>query len=255
MAEDVKLPLGRFWEVKVGLLESRRTCYDAPMPGAFIVRGDDGEDYGPVSLEELGQWVRENRAGLGTTVRTDEPGSLWQPWQYYPELVALLAESRATASSLTGFALAPMGRRSLAFVGDLFLIFLLLSPICLVVYLICLPEVFVRMAVSYNQGQLVAAPQVPPVYEAIFDLIVYGLVVLYMAGFHAAHGRTPGKSILRLRVVDRSGAKPGIVKALLRGLVLSFSLAFFGIPLLYAFINPQRRALHDMAAGTYVVEA
>ena len=62
-----------------------------PPPPAFIVRGDDGEEYGPVDLAELREWVRENRAGLGTVVRPDRPDASWQPWQNYPELVALLA--------------------------------------------------------------------------------------------------------------------------------------------------------------------
>jgi uncharacterized RDD family membrane protein YckC len=219
---------------------------------AFIVRGDDGEDYGPVDLSELRQWVRENRAGLGTTVRTDEPGSLWQPWQYYPELVALLAESNAT-NPIAGSVLAPMARRIVAFVADLILIYLLLCPIFFVIYIVYLPDFSTQLAVAFSQGQY-TPPQLPPFYEGLFELLVYGGVVLYMAGFHAAHGKTPAKAILRLQVVDQNGEKPSLAKSVMRGLILSFSLCLFFFPLLYVFFNPQRRALHDLVAGTYVVE-
>lgn len=219
----------------------------------FIIRGDDGEDYGPVDLKELRDWVRENRAGLGTTVRTDEPGSLWQPWQYYPELVALLAESKAT-SPMAGSVLAPLGRRLLAFIVDLILSYILLCPILWVIYLNSPPEITAQLAASFSQSGY-TPPQLPPFYEALLQVLFYGAVTLYMAGFHAAHGRTPAKSILRLQVVNQYGQKPGLAQAFMRALVLSFSLFLFFFPLLYVFFNPQRRALHDLVAGTYVVEA
>src|SRR5258708_23712119 len=97
-----------------------------PENKSFMVRGDDGLEYGPVDLDELREWVRENRAGLGTDVRLDETGTSWHPWQSYPELVALLAEARATAPvpGMPGLVIAPMGRRIVAFALDLFLIFL-----------------------------------------------------------------------------------------------------------------------------------
>ncbi len=86
--------------------------------------------------------------------------------------------------------------------------------------------------------------------------LVYNLVYgVFFAGFVAAHGKTPGKALLRLRVVDQLGKKPDAAKVLLRTVVLLFSIYLFFIPLTYAFFNPQRRALHDFIAGTYVVEA
>jgi uncharacterized RDD family membrane protein YckC len=220
----------------------------------FIIQGDDGENYGPVDLKELRNWVRENRAGLGTKVRTEETGSLWQPWQYYPELVALLAESRAGANPVAGSILAPLGRRILAFAADLVLIYFLLCPLFLLIYLLCPPEIRMLLTQSFNGGQY-TPPQLPSGYETLFELVIYGVITLYMAGFHAAHGKTPAKAILRLRVVDEKGGKPPFLRSLMRGLVLTFSLCLFFFPLFYVFIHPQRRALHDLVAGTYVVEA
>ena len=227
------------------------------MPGAFIVRGDDGEEYGPVSLEELREWVRENRAGLGTTVRADEPNSLWQPWQYYPELVALLAEIRATTLG-PGVVLAPLPQRMVALIVDLILAYIMAIPLW-AISLVAFPSQFIQQQIIWGQtvlssGVMSTPPPLPLWAQWLTEAIIYGTLILYMAGFHAAHGRTPAKSILKLQVVNEHGQKPTIPQALLRGLVLSLSVAMYGLPLLVAFIHPQRRALHDLAAGTYVVE-
>jgi uncharacterized RDD family membrane protein YckC len=232
-------------------------------PRAFLVQGDDGEEYGPVDPSELRQWVRENRAGLGTMVRAEGPHSPWLPWQEFPELVALLAEVRSTGRPPVrepAQIVAPIGRRMIALGIDLILAYLPIYIIIWVIMITLLPDIFVQcdvfaqLMLTSSQTQ-VPLPQFPPLYDVLFRLLIYGGVALYMAGFHAAHGRTPGKSILRLHVVDENGDKPTLAKALVRGLVLSFSLALFFVPLMYVFFNPQRRALHDLAAGTFVVEA
>jgi len=230
-----------------------------PPNRAFIIKGDDGEEYGPVALDELRQWVRENRAGLGTLVHADEPEALWQPWQYFPELVALLAEAQA-ADGVPGFpalVLAPTGRRMAAFALDLVLAYILLFPIVLTTWIAAFPDAFIQSQVAIQMllayGQQI--PYTPPqLAEGVLKLIFVCGITFYMAGFHAAHGRTPGKSALRLRVVDQNGQKPTFGKAVLRGLILSFSISLYFLPLAYMFFNPQRRAFHDLVAGTYVVE-
>ncbi len=220
------------------------------------MRGDDGHDYGPVDLAELREWVRENRAGLGTTVRRDEPGALWQPWQYHPELVALLAEARVAGSTLssTGLVLAPPVRRMVAFVVDILLIYIPVSLIFLVILNLGQPDIFAHWMLTSASGDL-SAPSFPPLYEAVLNILVFGGIILYMTGFHCAHGRTPGKSILGLRVVDENGQKPSAAKSLIRATVLGVSVFLLYLPLLYAFIHPQRRAIHDLVAGTSVVES
>jgi uncharacterized RDD family membrane protein YckC len=80
-------------------------------------------------------------------------------------------------------------------------------------------------------------------------------MLIYMAGFTFAHGQTPAKGLLRIRVVDENGEKLGPVKSLLRALLLVFSIQLLFIPMAYAFFNPQRRAFHDFIVGTYVIEA
>lgn len=223
---------------------------------AFFVRGDDGEEYGPVDLAELRDWVAENRVGLGTVVRLDAPEGVWNAWQFYPELVALLAEVHATGS-ITPTALpvlAPFGRRITAGVLDLFLAFILAMPLAFVSVFSLPVDLIVRMQLFY-QGLIPAQPMFPVWFVVLVNGLCFVIPLLYFAGFIAAHGLTPAKSLLNLQVVDALGRKPAPGQALMRAFVFMISVYFFyGIPLFYAFFNPQRRTLHDIAAGTYVVE-
>jgi len=227
-----------------------------PENRAFLIRGDDGQEYGPVDLAELREWVRENRAGLGTEVRHDDPGAPWQPWQNYPELVALLAEVQVTSPvpGQPALVIAPLGKRLLAFAMDLILSGLLSFPILFALALIYIPDWCVQSALASLQAQT-TPPELPVHARILGSLISDVILACYMGGFHAAHGRTPGKSLMHLRVVDQTGRKPPLIKSFLRALMLIISMGLFFMPFVYVFLNPQRRALHDLVADTCVVEA
>jgi len=223
----------------------------------FLIRGEDDQEYGPVGLEELREWVRENRAGLGSEVRRDESGSSWQPWQNYPELVALLAEVRGTSGAVgvpVGLTIAPMWRRVAAFVLDLIFWNILTTPI---VYTV------MTLNVADWQSQIIALvldpqnQQSPTFrhYVLICNVVTYLILLAYLVGFYVAHGKTPGKALMGLRVVDETGQKPAASRILLRGLAFVVSLYVCGFPFLWVFLSPERRAPHDFMAGTWVVEA
>ena len=83
-----------------------------------------------------------------------------------------------------------------------------------------------------------------------------GLVVwayLYQAVGLTVVGRTPGKSLLGLRVVTRNGLPLGAGRASARVIVQPLSFLIFGLGLLGIVIGRERRALHDVIAGTAVV--
>jgi uncharacterized RDD family membrane protein YckC len=229
-----------------------------PENDLFIVRGEDGEEYGPVDLEELRGWVQENRAGLGTEVRRDGESMPWQQWQFFPELVALLAEAQASGSVSTESttSVAPMRRRALAFVLDLVLSWILALPLFYMVKGLfgIADQDLENQLVHILMNQDAPVPQAMLNYFAMNNLVSYVTVALYFAGFHAAYGRTPGKKLMHLRVVDTAGEKPGLVRAFVRALILIFSMSLLFLPLAYAFFSPQRRALHDLVAGTAVIE-
>lgn len=76
---------------------------------------------------------------------------------------------------------------------------------------------------------------------------------LYMSISLAIAGRTIGMGIVGVRVVDRQGAPLHGRQALVRTLIFPFSFLFFGLGFLGVFISPERRSLHDAAAGSVVV--
>ena len=86
-----------------------------------------------------------------------------------------------------------------------------------------------------------------------------GLVILYFPIGEAFWGRTLGKLLTGLVVVDADGRPPGIVKALLRTLLRLFEvnpLVAGGLPAGIAVaVSQKRQRLGDMVAGTYVVRA
>jgi hypothetical protein len=54
----------------------------------YRILGSDGKEYGPVSSEPLGQWIREKRVDGDTRVQGED--GQWRPLREVPELVALL---------------------------------------------------------------------------------------------------------------------------------------------------------------------
>lgn len=75
----------------------------------------------------------------------------------------------------------------------------------------------------------------------------------YMAVGLTITGRTPGKSLLGLRVVTRTGQPLGAGRASVRVIAEPLSFVAFGLGLVGIVIGRERRALHDVIAGTAVV--
>jgi uncharacterized RDD family membrane protein YckC len=78
-------------------------------------------------------------------------------------------------------------------------------------------------------------------------------VVSYFALFWATAGQTPGMRLMRLRVIDRSGEPPHLVRALLRVGGLALAIIPLGAGFLPVLFDARRRGVHDLLAGTTVV--
>lgn len=76
---------------------------------------------------------------------------------------------------------------------------------------------------------------------------------VYMSVSLTITGRTVGKWLTGLRVVERDGSPLRPRTAFIRVLVLPVSLATLGIGLVGIFAGRKRRALHDVVAGSVVV--
>jgi uncharacterized RDD family membrane protein YckC len=88
------------------------------------------------------------------------------------------------------------------------------------------------------------------------DLAGVGLGIwgfVYFAGSWALAGRTLGMALLGVRVARPDGTAISALQAVIRTLAFALSVALFGLGFLGILFHAQRRALHDLIAGTTVV--
>lgn len=82
-----------------------------------------------------------------------------------------------------------------------------------------------------------------------------GLALLLWNLLPLVLGASPGQRLLRLRLVDASGHKPSFFRMLVRAFVSAVSTAFFFAgPAWGLLVDGKRRGLHDVIAGTVVVQ-
>jgi uncharacterized RDD family membrane protein YckC len=92
-------------------------------------------------------------------------------------------------------------------------------------------------------------------------LVLELLAVVGLASFayqtlaHALAGATLGKRLVGLRVVGPDGRRPGPGRSALRAAVAVAGLAALGVGPLLALFTLSGRALHDLVAGTTVVDS
>jgi uncharacterized RDD family membrane protein YckC len=104
-------------------------------------------------------------------------------------------------------------------------------------------------ALAVVTGRSVTAP-------TWFVAICYGTQkFVYIAAQLAATGRTVGKALLGLMVVEAGGEPLRAREALVRTLVFPLSFLLFGVGFLLGLFRRDRRELHDLLASTAVVYA
>ena len=75
----------------------------------------------------------------------------------------------------------------------------------------------------------------------------------YYAYFWTASGKTPGMVLLGVQVVGQDGSRAGTRRGLVRTLAFPLSFLLLGLGFLGILLGRDRRALHDVIAGTAVV--
>jgi uncharacterized RDD family membrane protein YckC len=103
--------------------------------------------------------------------------------------------------------------------------------------------------------QLVARKDLTlPADNSIWWLVGLGVwLFIYFAGSWALAAKTPGMAILGLRVVARDGGPLRVRQAVVRALTFPLSFLVLGLGFVGIVVGDERRALHDVCAGTTVV--
>jgi uncharacterized RDD family membrane protein YckC len=83
-------------------------------------------------------------------------------------------------------------------------------------------------------------------------LFQWGYFTLFEAFWN---GRTPGKRVARIRVIQRTGRAIGLFESMARNLVryVDWFPGFYAVGIIAMFVTKQHQRLGDLAAGTLVV--
>jgi uncharacterized RDD family membrane protein YckC len=96
-------------------------------------------------------------------------------------------------------------------------------------------------AINWNRGDVVVV-----VFFAVWEFVYFGYS-------WAANGKTFGAALLGIQVVGEEGAAAGTRRGIVRVLAFPLSFLLCGLGFLGILLGRQRRALHDVLAGTAVV--
>jgi uncharacterized RDD family membrane protein YckC len=109
--------------------------------------------------------------------------------------------------------------------------------------------------VSYV-AQIVTGKQISWNRQNIVVIVLFVAWEFFYFGYSwAMSGRTAGMAVLGVRVVRADGSVIDPRHGALRALVFPLSFLLFGLGFLGILVQRERRALHDLIAGTAVVYA
>jgi uncharacterized RDD family membrane protein YckC len=95
--------------------------------------------------------------------------------------------------------------------------------------------------IAFNRGNL----------WVVIAYLVWGFI--YFAHFWGLNGRTPGGALFGVQVLTDEGGDVSFRRACGRTLAFPLSFVILGLGFLGILLGDQRRALHDVIAGTVVV--
>jgi uncharacterized RDD family membrane protein YckC len=212
------------------------------MEVSYKIIGGDGREYGPASLEELKGWVADGRVGAMTNVwRSDT--ERWAPAAHQVELQPQLGPPVTTAPSIS----AGFWPRCAAYFLDMAILmtFFSLAWVPLAAHYgwkadLTFQDIYPRLAV-------------PRVELASFFLLSHLIRAIYDTLLNGRFGATVGKMALGLRITRLDGSSIGYRLAFARWLACRLSELALYTGYLVVLVRHDKRALHDLLAGTKVV--
>ncbi len=108
-------------------------------------------------------------------------------------------------------------------------------------------------AVSFASSVLTGHPVSWSRSDQAVAIAYFCWLFVYYAYSWAANGKTFGMALLGIRVVTEDGGAAGVRRAIIRTLALPLSFLICGLGFAGILVGRERRALHDVIAGTVVV--
>jgi uncharacterized RDD family membrane protein YckC len=219
------------------------------MQAEYKIIGGDEVEYGPATLEELKNWIRDGRVARMTKVWRNDRAQ-WLPAGSYSELGGELARLYAAASVSAqpcGFwARLAADIIDVMILGAIFQLIWTQSGLAQHWTLPALPKETTDAAVQqFMQDWQVWAYHAMP--------ILYPLFFIYDVLMNGRFGATVGKMVIGARIVVWDGSRLGYSRAALRWLAARVSDLFFCAGYVLIGLRADKRALHDVLAGTRVI--
>jgi uncharacterized RDD family membrane protein YckC len=219
------------------------------MQTEYKIIGGDEVEYGPATLDELKAWIRDGRVARMTKVWRNDKAQ-WLPADNYAELGRELAQLHAAAA----LAAQPCGfwARLGAYIVDV----LILGPVFQLIWIqsgmaqrwqmpVFPSEMTDASIQQFMQNcQTLAIHAVP---------IMYPLFFFYEVLLNGRFGATIGKMAIGARIVVWDGSRLGYGRAALRWIAARLSDMFFFAGYFLIILRKDKRALHDLLAGTRVI--
>jgi hypothetical protein len=147
----------------------------------------------------------------------------------------------ARAESLAGVSLAPFGRRFAAFYFDLFFVVITYAPVeagrqLLIAALQHKEKVNINFAFDFHEPG-----------NVVWMILYYGIFVW------KTNGLTPGKRLMRIRVVSLTHTRITLWQSIERAMGYGASMLEGGFGFLQFFLYPNHTCVHDRIAETIVV--
>jgi uncharacterized RDD family membrane protein YckC len=130
----------------------------------------------------------------------------------------------------------------------------LLVDLAIVLALAASGGILVAQAVQIG-GWFSATPEVALEWleESARGFLFVLIALCYFTLFAGFRGQTPGKMLLRLRIIRVTGEEVGYGRAFVRWIGQILGVLPLGIGFLMVALSRKKQGLHDKLAGTYVV--
>jgi uncharacterized RDD family membrane protein YckC len=224
----------------------------------FTIIGGDGREYGPATVEQIRGWMAAGRANLDTKAKaagSDE----WRRLGDFPEFMA--PTEPPPIGQVADYPADVRLADRLSRLGAWFLDNVLAFICCLPGFMIIGSSVVVGLLTGH--GDIGDAASAGHVFLGFMVMAAGGLVLLIVqVWLLSTRGQTVGKRLLNIRIVRLDGSNPGflyavVVRAFVPGLIgaLPYLGMIFTLVDACFIFRDDRRCVHDLMAGTRVIQA
>ena len=146
---------------------------------------------------------------------------------------------------------ATLGKRLLAILYDILIVFLITVVVSLVSQQIIIQSGIIELEqVPISAGESVFVIPADSIANLFLKSLWLILSFLYFGYYWTQKGQTPGMKVWKVKVVNRDGVLISWTQSLLRYLT-----AFFGLGLLWSLFNKKRNATQDILSKSVLIKA